>query len=352
MHIGVNILSLEPGYDEEDVYLRNVLVKMRGIQPDTRFTLFTDAKNHSSFEGWNRIFIGKQAPPGLGPSVVTERTLDRAAKSAGVDLVFTPLQTAAEISACPILPYVLDLKFVEGLEPQSGWRSPSLAKEFRKLCAKAQVIVSPSESIRRRLLELLGVPMDKVVVAPPGADPGFEAPQSSIAEKPFLITFSDMRHREHLALLMEAFKKLKDEIPHNLVVVGRPDANEPEDWGSRVLRVHACPVPQLAGLLQHSDAFVSTSLHEGACITILEAMRAGARIIAPRVGGVPEIAAALPIYYNHESVASLIGAIRRALQEDEPERGRQIAFARSRAREYTWERCAWTTLSAFKRVHP
>lgn len=350
MRIGVNILGLEPGYDEEDVYLRNVLLRMREIQPDSQFVLFTDAKNHDSFKGWERVFIGKP-PDFLQGPVAVEKNLDRAAKSARVDLVFTPLQTAGEISAVPVVPYVLDLSFIDAPQTLGRWGAASLNKEFRKICGRAQVLVAPSESMRRHLLATLGVPMNKVVVAPPGADPGFETAHPSIAEKPFLVTMNDTRHREYLKFLLDAFGKMVDEIPHTLVIIGRPDSTEPDDWGPRVLRIHQCPVPQRAGLLQHSDAYVSASLHEGACIPILEAMRAGARIIAPRVGGVPEIASTLPIYYNHESVASLVGAVRRVMQEDKTERARQIAFARSRAREYTWEKCAWTTLSAFKKVH-
>lgn len=350
MRIGVNILGLEPGYDEEDVYLRNILVRMREIQPDSQFVLFTDAKNHDSFANWDRIFVGKPPEHLQGP-VNVERSVDRAAKAAKVDLVFSPLQTASEVTAAPVVPYVLDLSFIESPDRTSRWSAAALNKEFRKLCARSQVIVAPSEHMRRRLLALLGVAMDKVVVAPPGADPGFEAANPSIAEEPYLVTCNDTRHREHLAFVLDAFKKILEELPHNLVIIGRPDHTEPADWGPRVLRVHQCPVPQRAGLLQHSDAFISASLHEGACITILEAMRAGARIIAPRVGGVPEIASSLPIFYNHESIASLIGAVRRALQEEKTERGRQIAFGKSRAREYTWEKCAWATLSAFKKVH-
>jgi glycosyltransferase involved in cell wall biosynthesis len=350
MRIGVNILGLEPGYDEEDVYLRNILVRMRKIQPDSQFVLFTDAKNHASFAGWERVFVGKPPDDMLGP-VNVEKSVDRAAKAAKVDLVFTPLQTASEVTVVPVVPYALDLSFIESPEKTGRWTAAALNKEFRKICARSQVIVAPSEHMRRRLLALLGVPMDKVIVAPPGADPGFEADNPSIAEEPYLVTCNDTRHREHLAFLLAAFGKIMEELPHNLVIIGRPDHTEPPDWGPRVLRVHQCPVPQRAGLLQHSDAYISASLHEGACITILEAMRAGARIIAPRVGGVPEIASSLPIFYNHESVASLIGAVRRALQEEKTERARQIAFARSRAREYTWERCAWATLSAFKKVH-
>lgn len=349
MRIGVNITTLEPGYDEEDVYLRNVLVRMREIQPDSHFVLLTDSNNHDSYPGWDRVFVGK-----LGAAVVdespVEKSVDRAAKRAQVDLVYTPLQTAGAVTVVPVVPYALDLSYLEQAEKSAGWRTPALVRDMKKIAGRAQVFVAPSESLRKQLLGLLGVPMDRVVVAPPGADPGLDISHETIAEKPYLITSGDTRHRGHLQFLLKAFERLKDEIPHNLVVLGRPDHTEPEDWGSRVLRIHRCPVPQTAGLMQHSDAFICTSLHEGACITILEAMRGGARVITPRVGGIPEIAGNFPVYYNHENPASLIGAIRRVLQESPDERAQQVAFSRRRAMEYTWENCAWRTLSAFKRV--
>ena len=350
MRVGVNILTLEPGYDEEDVYLRNVLIKMREIQPDTDFTLFTDANNHASFKGWDRVFVGKQGPDGPDDGTPVEKSLDRAVKHAQVDIVFTPLQTSGMVSAVPVVPYALDLSFVEKAGKTGGWRTPPLIRDMKRVVGRAQVFVTPSEYVRKQLLAHLAVPMDRVVVAPPGADPALERANASIAEEPYLITLGDTRHRGHLSFLLDAFQRLKDEIPHNLVVLGRPDHTEPEDWGSRVLRIHRCPVPQMAGLLRHSDAFVCTSLHEGACITILEAMRGGARVITPRVGGIPEIAGNYPVYYNHESVASLMGAIRRTLDETPEERSRQILFSRRRAAEFTWENCAWRTLAAFKRA--
>ncbi len=349
MRVGVNITTLEPGYDEEDVYLRNVLVRMRDIQPDSHFTLFTDANNHESYPGWDRVFVGKPGSAAIDDAPI-EKNLDRAAKRAQVDLVYTPLQTAGMVTAVPVVPYALDLSFLEQAGKAGGWRTPPLVRDMKRISTRAQVFVAPSECLRRQLLSLLSVPMDRVVVAPPGADPGLDVAHDTIAEQPYLITSGDTRHRGHLQFLLEAFERLKDEIPHHLVVLGRPDHTEPDDWGSRVLRIHRCPIPQIAGLMQHSDAFICTSLHEGACITILEAMRGGARVITPRVGGIPEIAGNFPVYYNHENPASLIGAIRRVLQETPQERAQQVAFSRRRAMEYTWENCAWRTLSAFKRV--
>lgn len=350
MRVGVNILTLEPGYDEEDVYLRNVLVRMRDLQPDTHFTLLTDAHNHDSFSGWDRVFVGRPGAGGKVEDSSIEKNLDRAAKLAKVDLVYTPLQTAGMVTAVPAVPYALDLSFLEKEARGSHWRTPPLAREIRRVAGRSQIFVAPSEYMRKQMLAHLAIPMNKVVVAPPGSDPGLDGAHATIAEQPYLITLGDTRHRGHLQFLLNVFERLKDEIPHTLVVLGRPDHTEPDDWGSRVLRIHRCPIPQMAGLLQHSAGFICTSLHEGACITILEAMRGGARVITPRVGGIPEIAGTLPVYYNHESVASLVSAVRRVLQESSEERERQVSFSRRRAAEFTWENCAWRTLSAFKRV--
>jgi glycosyltransferase involved in cell wall biosynthesis len=350
MRVGVDIRYLEPGYDEEDVYLRNVLTRMHALQPDTHFILFTSAISHNSFPGWDRVFVGKHPSENLNGQIVAEKTVDRAARHAAVDLVFTSLRHAADVSSNPVVPYTLDLSFLDLGEPDPSKRHVSVSKETRKVCARAHAFVAPSEFVRQQLLAQLTVPIDKVIVAPPGVDEAFEQASSTIAERPYIVTFGETHHENHLRLLLDAFSKLMKELPHNLVVVGRPAPHEPEDWGPRVLRIHQCPVAQLAGLLQHADAFVCTSLHEGASVSVLVAMRGGARVIAPRIGGITEIARDLPVYYNHESVGSLMSAVRRVLAEDPDERVRQVTHARARAREFTWDKCAWRTLAAFKKV--
>ena len=47
--------------------------------------------------------------------------------------------------------------------------------------------------------------------------------------------------------------------------------------------------PVMEGFYQKIDIFVNTSLHEGIPMSILEAMAYGIPVIAPRIGGIPEI---------------------------------------------------------------
>lgn len=350
MRLAVNVTSFVPGYDEEDVFLRSLLEAMRAVQPDTTFILLTDELSHDSYEGWERIFVGRPAPGSAAEAGPSEKSMERAVQRAQPDLVFSPLQTAIEIPAKNLIPFVFDTGFLGAGSKLSHWRNLGVQREIRRVCSQISIVLAPSEYIRQQLLNTLGVAMNKVVVAQPGADSAYDAKNDSIVEEPFLMALSDTRHRDLNGLLRTAFERLEPEMHHALVVAGREDDNEPKDWGPRVLRVLSCPPSCTAGLLQHSAAFVCTSCHEGAAINVLRAMRAGARIIAPRVGGIAEIASTSAIYYNHESAGSLMSAIKRALTEDKSERAGNIEYGKKRSAEFTWERCAWRTLNALKRA--
>ena len=117
-----------------------------------------------------------------------------------------------------------------------------------------------------------------------------------------------------------------------------------------MLRLDHCGKTQLAGLYQHCDAFVSSAVNEGGTISVLEAMRSGARIIAARTKAIEEVARSVPLYYNRDSVDSLVSTIKRAMEEEPQVRNGATDFGRRRAREFSWEDTAWRTLLAFKRV--
>ena len=61
------------------------------------------------------------------------------------------------------------------------------------------------------------------------------------------------------------------------------------------MRIQQCPENALAGLYQHCEAVICPSFYEGSGVTALEAMRAGAQLVAGRVGAIPEFAGNAPI---------------------------------------------------------
>lgn len=348
MHIAVNTLGRFAGFDEEDVYLKQLVTTMREVMDSALFTIFTDRNNFGEFEGWDRVLVGPDSETrGYDGSIA--RTVEKGLKTLGADVVFSPLATANLAGGFPCVPYVLDVDEIERQNEHAGRRGSPKYREYKKVCARVNKIIAPSEYMRKRLLEVLGVPLNKCVVAYPGADRSFEEHQHSLTEPPYIVAGGDLGPHGNMHNLRRTFQKIAEDFPHNLVVMGRPTEQEPEDWGPRVMRVHQCPGNVRAGLYQHATAFISTSLNEGALITLLEAIRAGVRPVVARMGGIEEIAGTVPIYYNRDSEASLAAAIRRVLQETESERASGINFGRQRVNELTWDKSAWKALRAFKK---
>ena len=349
MLVGVNTFGIVPSYGGgAERYLRNVLAKMREVQPDTHFVLFTDPVNHDSFEGWDRECLDLSQGMGLFSSA--DAQLDRAARRLGVDMLFSSLEAAPTRSSAPLVLFVLDVRRFEKDYLREHRAAASDARVARKICASAAAFVAPSEFTQRKLLECLDVPLNKVVVAPLGIDEAFGRPNPCALQPPFLLTVGCTHEFKNIPRMREAFEVLKDEFPHNLVVVGRPGDAEPDDWGPRVMRIEYCGSSHLAGLYQHADVYVQPSLYEGSGATVLEAMRAGTPVATSRTGGIPEAASETPIFFNPESTASIVAAIRWGIEESPEQRQRRVKFGKQVAAEFTWERCAWKTLSAFKRT--
>lgn len=347
MRIGVSLVEFRHGFGGAGAYLRRVLTTIHRVQPEVDLVLFTDAMSSPLFGGWEQILVGKFGPDAPYP---VESSLERAIRRAQVERLFTSLENAPAKSGVPHVLHALDLHFLEESAGKRHRFGGDPLKEFKRLGHEAAGVVVPSEALRQRLLALLNVPINQVVVALPGAMGGNVAYPAPFVERPYLLAVVDTHAQSNLAQLLEAFKRIQHDGPYNLVVVGEPGECEPSDWGPCVLRIDECPAAQMAGLFAYCDACVCPSSLETDSIIVLDSMRAGARIVAPRVGGVPELAASAPVYFEPESTTSLVAAIRRVLTEPPAERARYIKFGQQRAAEFTWEQCAWKVLSAFRRT--
>ncbi|MCX5758250.1 MAG: glycosyltransferase [Candidatus Hydrogenedentes bacterium] len=228
MIVGVNLVWLEAGRGGgAEYYLRNVLAKMRAVQPDTRFVLFTSADNHDSFEGWDRECLG-----GGGLFTGIEGRVERAAKQRGADVLFAPLESAPTKSSIPVVVFALDLYAWESEADELVRKRAAKIKFAKRVCENAAAIVAPSEFVQRKYLELLGIPLNKVVVAPLGVSEVFAMPQPCFVQQPYLLVVGATRVYRNLKRLREVFDMLKDDFPHGLIVVGQPAEAEPADWGS------------------------------------------------------------------------------------------------------------------------
>ena len=199
------------------------------------------------------------------------------------------------------------------------------------------------------LLDRLQIPLNKMAVALPGVAPVFGQEQRCIVQQPYALMVGGTHARKNIDGALAAFYKVAQDVEHNLVVVGRPGELEPADWGERVIRFEWLGNTQLAGIYQHADVLIHSAYDDGTGICILEAIESGCLIASGRVGAVPEIAGDAPLYFNPESEESMVGVLRRAMQEDGGERLRRVKAGKQQIVERDWERCAWKLLSLFSK---
>jgi hypothetical protein len=333
--------------DAEQRYLRRFLETARTVQSSTQFVVFTSDPGCKSVGGWETVQVDPHGGM-FGALPVRGSALDHALRRSQVEVVLSPLDAAPAVSA---VPQVLLAMQVEAWEPEHGapQKRSARLKAMKRACASARAVVATSEHLRKRCLELLDVPLDKSLAAPAGVDAVFEGPQAPMVGPPYLLLFRDAATASQLPRIFPVFTAFQDEFPHTLVIAGARRADEPGDWGPNVVRIEQCPDTALAGLYQHCSVFIQPSVHDGHAMRVLEAIRAGACVISPHARAVEELAGDAPFYYNWESGASLLAALRRALGLSPEQRQERTHLGRLAISKYAWDKSAWKILAALKR---
>jgi len=89
------------------------------------------------------------------------------------------------------------------------------------------------------------------------------------------------------------------------------------------------------------------SLYEGFGLPALEAMASGTPLMSSNRSSLPEVGGDAALYFDPESVEEIAVAMERLLT-DSTLRWQLIRKGLERAKQFSWEACARTTLTALK----
>jgi glycosyltransferase involved in cell wall biosynthesis len=201
---------------------------------------------------------------------------------------------------------------------------------------KADHVLAVSERTKRDVVELYGVPEEKVTVTPHGVDPAF-APGDGTHDGYLLFVGAVQARKDPLTALAAA-----EAAGVPLVVVG-PE-KEPEL--ARELRARGADVrgwvqkPELAELYRRAGALILPSRYEGFGVPALEAMASGTPVVLSDDEALREVAGEAGVYGEPGD------AVRRALAERE----RYAIAGLERAARFTWEESARRTADVYRRV--
>ncbi|OGO05361.1 MAG: hypothetical protein A2Y73_04860 [Chloroflexi bacterium RBG_13_56_8] len=109
------------------------------------------------------------------------------------------------------------------------------------------------------------------------------------------------------------------------------------------------PLDDLVALYNAAAVCVYPSLYEGFGLPVLEAMACGCPVITSNVSSLPEVAGEAAILVDPYSVDELANAIQKLL-DDESLAGDLRQRGLTRARLFSWERCAKETAAVYHKV--
>ena len=264
---------------------------------------------------------------------------------------------------------------VSFLFPQTVPRKYSLYMRLmtRLAVRSADRIIAVSESTKADLRRVLGVPEAQIAVIHEAAAPEFAAPPGPerVADvvrryaltPPYCLFVGNLEPRKNLVRLIEAFTLVATGPPPGgtapqLVLAGTRAWLYNEILGAvadptvarRVVFTGYVAPADLPALYAGAACFVFPSVYEGFGLPVLEAMAAGAPVVASRVGAIPEVAGDAALLVDASRPAALAEAIE-AVLGDPALRARLVERGRTRARVFTWELAARRTRAVYDAVH-
>ncbi len=191
----------------------------------------------------------------------------------------------------------------------------------------------------------------------PVADPATLAAAREEYQLPprFVLFVGHLYPQKNFATLVRAFDRIRGQVDHALVAVGRPRWKYADDLrligerglSDRVRFLYWVPNEDLPAIYSLASCLVYPSLYESFGLVQLEAMACGCPVVGARAGAIPEVSGGAALLFEPRSDEDLAGALLRVLT-DAALRDRLVGKGLARAGEFTWDRCAAETLTVLR----
>ncbi len=238
---------------------------------------------------------------------------------------------------------------------------------------KVDAIITDSQSSKDDIVEIIGVPEDKVFISYLAAGEEFKKLDKTSSVKKvirskynlpekFILYVGDVTWNKNLPNLLQAVKKTG--LP--IVLVGKSlvqtDFDRENPWNSDLVKVQDMirsndkvitlgfvPTEDLTILYNIATVFIMPSYYEGFGLPVIEAMQSGCAVITTKEGSLPEVGGDACYYVDSHSIESIASGIKKvfdnpALQKELSRKGLE------RAKEFKWEKTAEQTVLVYQKV--
>jgi glycosyltransferase involved in cell wall biosynthesis len=278
---------------------------------------------------------------------------------------------AADFALPPTLPgartvvTVHDLAFEHHPEDAMPGMLAYLRRVVPRSARRADQVIAVSEATRRDLIELYGLPGDKIVVIPHGVSSRFFPLAESdgraalrtrrgwrFPDGPLVLTVGTMQPRKNHLRLVQAFAQVKTRA--SLIVAGGQgwsyevvrDEVARLGIGDRVVFTGFVDDRDLPDLYRAATIFAYPALFEGFGLPVLEAMASGVPVVTSNVSSLPEVAGEAAELVDPLDVEGMAVVLDRLLG-DETLRSDLCQKGIARAGQFTWARAAEKTWGVY-----
>jgi glycosyltransferase involved in cell wall biosynthesis len=251
----------------------------------------------------------------------------------------------------------------EYYSPLVAWRLNSLLKIGMRT---ARCVLCVSHTTLADVHRLFRVPLDRLAVAYNGVGAEFRPTPPDAARKlvrerlgidyPYLLFLGKLEPRKNVMRLIEAYARYRQDTGSDarLLLAGHRTAVTPEiqdlvkrlNLGAHVVQPGYVSKTDLPLLYSGARMFLFPSLWEGFGIPMIEAMACGTPVLTSNVSCLPEVAGDAAVIVDPWKVDSIAEGMARIDASDTTE---MVRRGFERARQFTWESSARSTLAAYAR---
>lgn len=289
--IDLTFLSGTEGATGEEVFSLGILEGLYSLDKNHRIIVYaTETMKRQLLNLYPKLHVLSVKKSG---KYFYRRKLKKLIKNIPVDIMYYPRlhSTINTNPGCPTAVTVHGLKS----EKTSMREKSKINRKLRKI----DYIIAASEFVKKEILtKNKKIKSDQVtVIHNPISDirQGIEI----VLKKEFMLAVGGDEARENMVSVIKAFGKIKNEIPHDLVIIGDVDTKSrvyklirKVGIENRMIMTGKMGRDILFGYYRNTDLYINASRYMGFGYTPLEALACGAKVITtktPSLDALPEI---------------------------------------------------------------
>ncbi len=221
------------------------------------------------------------------------------------------------------------------------------SEKYANAARTCDVVFANSAATATDVVQLLGIPPERVKVALPGLRAGLAPAGPSVdLGRPYVLGLGTMEPRKNLARLVDAWRRLGGDL--GLTLAGGEGWGELPDLADPKISTRGYVSDrEVACLLRGAEAFVYPSLFEGFGMPIVEAMACGVPVVASSHPSMDEACGDAAVRVDPEDPAAIATGIEDAIAR----RDELVPKGLAHAKRFTWTRVGEILLHGYEEAH-